>query len=177
MKEKQVLCYGFADQEEILFAVLRTLGITPVPVTADRLSQQVGFLCGLPGYREKNRPLSGEAPREALMLFHNLPREDLNDVLRSIRQGGVTRSSLKAMVTPTNSNWTLETLLGELRLEQEVMGELMKLNRLRREITPDPMNFGLMQALVRAEKCFSGGEEVTADTIRQAYAELSRYQK
>ena len=111
------------------------------------------------------------------MVFEDLSREALNPTLKAIHDGGITTRSLKAMVTPTNRSWTLDVLLGELAREQQIMGELMKLDRLRRQFTPDPMNMKLMQALIRAEACFSGGEEVTLESIRRAAADLEALKK
>ena len=171
MEQKQALIYGFAEEGELVCRALEGLGIAPRVVAPEEMGQQVGYLCGLPGYREKKKAPALTVDR-AMILFHNLTRDELDEALKALHNGGVTRTSLKAMVTPTNSGWPMAKLLGEIHQEQQVMGELMKLSRLRKGVTPDPFNFPLMQALMQAEKCFSGGEELTVEQVRKAYAAL-----
>ena len=171
MEKKQALIYGYGEDTDRLCAALAAMDIRPLVIPAEQMGQQVGYLCGLPGYREK-KEVPALTEDRAMLLFHNLTRDDLDDALRGIREAGITRSSLKAMVTPTNRNWPMAKLLGEIYQEQQVMGELMKLSRLRKDVTPDPFNFPLMQALIQAEKCFSGGEDLTVDQVKKAYADL-----
>ena len=173
----KAVIYGFGDQEQRLCEILEGLDITPLAVPREDMGQQVGYLCGFKGYRRKNRE-PGELPRGyAMVLFDGLSRDDLDRTLKAIHDGGITVRSLKAMVTPTNRNWTLDALLGEIHQEQQIMGELMKLGKLRKEFTPDPFNLPLMQALVQAEKCFSGGEEVTMESVKKAIADLQALKK
>ena len=171
MEKKQALIYGYGEDTDRLCAALSAMDIQPLVIPAEQMGQQVGYLCGLPGYREKK-----DAPEltvdRTMILFHNLTRDELDDAIHGIRAAGITRSSLKAMVTPTNRNWPMAKLLGEIYQEQIVMGELMKLSRLRKDVRPDPFNFPLMQALMQAEKCFSGGEDLTVEQIKKAYADL-----
>ena len=172
MEQKQALMYGFGGQEALLCRVLEARGIVPVPVAPEDMGQQVGRLCGLAGYREKKRQPGALPQGQGLLVLHNVTREELEELLKAIRQAGVTVPSLKAMVTPTNLNWTLDVLFGELFREQEIMGELRKLGRLRRNVLPDPGNLPLMHALIQAQKCFGGGEEVTLEQVKKAIRDL-----
>ena len=172
----KALIYGFGSEERRLCEILEGLDITPVVVPREDMGQQVGCLCGFKGYRRKDRR-PGDLPDMAMVLFEGLDRDDLDRTLKTIHDGGITTRSLKAMVTPTNRNWTLDALLEEIHQEQKIMGELMKLGRLRKQFTPDPFNLPLMQALVQAEQCFSGGEEVTMELVKKAIADLEALKK
>ena len=173
----KAVIYGFGDEEQTLCEILEGQGITPVVVTPENMGQQVGCLCGFKGYRHKDRQPRDLPQGYAMILFEGLSREDLEVALKAIRTGGVTTRSLKAMVTPTNRNWTLDALLWEIHEEQLIMGELMKLGKLRKEFTPDPFNLPLMQALMQAEQCFSGGEEVTMELVKKAISDLEALKK
>ena len=109
-------------------------------------------------------------------MFHHFLRDDLDPVLKALREAGLPRQPFKAMVTPTNWHWKVKDLLKELAREQEVMGELIKLKKLRDSMPmPDFTDIPAMKARMLAEMQLSGGENVTVESIRRAYEELQKF--
>ena len=171
MEQKQVLLIGFGSQEEMLRDRLSELDLEVRTYGPSCLSRTVGELCQMD---QENLPEEGL--QRGLVLFHRFTREDLDPVLKVLRQAGISRQPLKAMVTPTNWHWKVENLLEELGREQEVMGELIKLKQLRDSMPmPAFTDLPAMKARMMAEVQLSGGENVTVETIRAAYRELQKF--
>ena len=55
---------------------------------------------------------------ESLFVFCHLSSAGLDRLLQALRKAGVPRSCLKAVLTPTNSGWTLRALYEELVKER-----------------------------------------------------------
>jgi hypothetical protein len=64
--------------------------------------------------------LEGEALPEPLLIFCHLSPRQLDRALASLRKLRV--SCLKAVLTPTNAQWTLRELYGELCKERSQLG-------------------------------------------------------
>ena len=110
---------------------------------------------------------------------HIFAAGELNLCLHSVlREAGIPKQPLKAMVTPTNWHWKVGALLSELQQEQEIMGEIIKLKNLRDSMPmPAFTDIPAMKARMQAEVQLSGGEDVTVETVRAAYAELQKFLK
>lgn len=102
---------------------LTPLGVRLRAVTAEELDAAVGTLAGLTELTAGEDP-AGEAPEEVaepvLVLCH-MPDSGLNALLNKLRQAGVPRSVLKAVLTPSNAAWSFRALYGELCLERRAM--------------------------------------------------------
>ena len=171
MEKKQVLLIGFGPLAEKLKEMIAPLGICVRTYGASYLSKTVGELC-----MEENTPAPEPAMERGLVLFHHFRQEELDPVLKILREAKLSKQPLKAMVTATNRHWKAENLIGELQQEQELMGELMKLKKLRDSMPmPAFTDVPAMKARMAAEVQLSGGEGVTAETIRCAYRELSKF--
>ena len=62
---------------------------------------------------------AGEPLPEPLLLLCHLSSPQLDKVLQGLRNAGVPRTCLKAILTPTNAGWTLRALYDELCRERE----------------------------------------------------------
>ena len=164
MKKKQALIFGFGQQEEAVCQILLAHGVAPRVVSPEEVEEKIGALCGLPGYKSHPRGEQVPAGSRALMVFDNLEQEELDRVLKAMKD--IPVRSVKAMVTPTNRNWTLLSLLKAVQEEQQVMGALIKLQQLRAQVPmPDPRNIPLMKAWVQAGALLSGQQEVTLQQV------------
>ena len=166
---KQVLLFGYGDQEETACTVIRRLGFAPRVVEAGEMDQKLGYLCGLPGYRFRKPKEEKEVHPGALMIFHELTREELDSLLKALREASVTVRSVKAMVTPTNVEWTLRHLGDEVREEHEVMQVLIRIKKLRDQLPmPSPTDIQLVGALMKADLLLSGTREVSLPEALEA---------
>ena len=173
MEHRQVILIGFGPMEEKLSSLLAEQSVDVLAYGPSRLGDTVGTLCLDEGQKTRE-----EAMDRGLVLFHNFTQDGLDPVLKILREAGIPRQPMKAMVTPTNWHWKVSALMKELQQEQEIMTELFKLKKLR-DSRPMPAFTDLpaMKARMMAEVQLSGGEEVTLETIRTAYRELEKFAK
>ena len=173
MEHRQVLLIGFGSMEEKLRELIEPLNLEVLSFGPSRLTETVGTLC-----MQREQDPREEAMERGLIMFHNIKRDDLDPVLKVLRQAGIPKQPLKAMVTPTNWHWKLKNLMEELQQEQEIMAEIMKLKKLRDSMPmPAFTDIPAMKARMAAEVQLSGGEQVTVETVRAAYRELQKFAK
>ena len=83
------------------------------------------WLAGLPGFEEipETDTESGSQPAipEELLIMKNFSSRRIDELLMNLRRAGVPRIALKAIVTESNSGWTLYELYTELKKEYEAM--------------------------------------------------------
>ena len=95
------------------------------PVSPAELGLTIGALCA--GRHAPAAPAAPALLRDAVLLpaivISGLsPRDgDLHQFLDEVRRGGAV-IPLRAMVTPTSKDWTLEALLQELNAEHKALG-------------------------------------------------------
>lgn len=103
-----------------LRGTLAALGVDLRVLSPSDLSQSVGFLAALKGHAR--RPAPAEPPKltEPVMVLCGFTRERLDVVLEALKASGAPRA-LKAVLTQTNSAWTVAQLAGELASEREAI--------------------------------------------------------
>lgn len=175
--KKLALVYGFGSEEEAVCKVLTDAKLTCRVVKPQELDETIGYLCGFsgfaPGTVQEETPL-----KQAFVLFGGISQKELNGVLAAIKQAGIQTASLKAMITDTNSRWTMRKLAEELQTEHRTMGALMDLKRYRDSLpAPTVLNLPLMTAMMQADFLLSGTQEVTLEQIFQAKKALMDAQK
>lgn len=114
-----VLAYGLsAERMAALAGLLEKLGFGWREIQPEQLGLTVEILAGdsLPEYSAFGGPAF---PEEALVLC-NLSKAELNWLLRELRQASLTVDR-KAVLTPTNRNWTFGQLLEEIDREHRQM--------------------------------------------------------
>ena len=170
MEKKQILLIGLGTEAR---KVSQALAGTEIQV----LEADTGIMGDTVGQIFTQEPVcAGETLSPAVIMFRGFDRDSLDPVLLAIRNAGLTHQPLKAMVTPTNWNWRLGDLYSELQQEQQVMGALMKLKKLRDAMPmPDIMNIPAMKARMQAEVLLKGGEDATVEAIEKAYRELEKF--
>ena len=102
--------------------ICHTLGISLREVTRDEYALPLGALAGIPVNRV-NAPEAAPAAGfddEMLVMCHMLSNE-LDAFLRAMREAGLPRVALKAVLTPVNVLWNSTDLHGELAREHREM--------------------------------------------------------
>lgn len=88
-------------------------------VTVGDLDRPLSALAqGLPAQEES--PVPGEPLPESVLIFCHLSNAQLDRLLPSLRR--IQARCLKAVLTPTNAQWTPRTLYGELCRERDQLG-------------------------------------------------------
>ena len=108
-----------APQGSGLEKVCAGAGVRLRAVEEQDLGRTVAALCGLPGAGKGAEPVAAADPTPALVLW-GLDRNALDAFLDGLKAAGV-RIPLKAVVTPTNRDWTFAALLEELHAEHRAV--------------------------------------------------------
>ena len=102
--------------------ICREMGIRLRGVARDEYALPIGALAGIPVARPSNAEASAAAPfdDEMLVMCHMMSNE-LDAFLQAMREAGVPRIDLKAVLTPTNVLWNSTELHSELAHEHATM--------------------------------------------------------
>lgn len=102
---------------------LTPLGVRLRSVAGAELDTAVGTLAGLTELPRGEDPAGGEPEEvaEPVLVLCHVPDSGLNALLNKLRQAGVPRGVLRAVLTPSNAAWSFRALYGELCLERRAM--------------------------------------------------------
>ena len=112
----------------LLKGILAQMGVRIKNLTPDRCGKKIGFLADLEGYEDlsetdkvqeisgmEKRAVSQEVPMtEELMILGGFTDERLDELLDRLKNTGVPKIRLKAIVTETNAKWTVYELYRQL---------------------------------------------------------------
>ena len=91
------------------------LGLAVRPVPAEDFCQPISALCGLSAPAEA---APAEAFPEEMLIFSHMDNAQVNRFLQTARQMRFAPVALKAVLTPTNAEWTPVQLCAELKDER-----------------------------------------------------------
>lgn len=112
----------------MLKSVLVRLGVRIKNIGPDQVTEKVGYLAGLPGYKTEQEVLSGELNEEMpfigqdVLVMKNFTSGRIDVLLAALRKAGVPKIALKAVLTPQNADWSFYQLYQELVKEHQAMG-------------------------------------------------------
>ena len=119
---KMILAYNFTPERLAAHKLLcMMLRVQLKPVERTQLLQPVGSLAGVPGVAPVPEEYTGAEATQELLLMCGFQRSDLDRLLAGIRKSKLQSVKLKAMLTPTNAQWSGLELLRELEQEHEYM--------------------------------------------------------
>ena len=91
------------------------LGLAVRPVPAEDFCQPISALCGLTELAEAS---PAEAFPEEMLIFCHMDNAQVNRFLQTAKQMRYAPVALKAILTPTNAEWTPVQLCAELKDER-----------------------------------------------------------
>ena len=91
------------------------LGLVVKVVPAEDCAQPIGALCGL---ADRTEAAPAEAFPEEMLIFCHMDNAAVNRFLQTARQMRFAPVALKAILTPTNAEWTPAQLCRELQEER-----------------------------------------------------------
>ena len=94
------------------------LGVAVKPVPAEDFCQPISALCGL---SEPVEASPAEAFAEEMLIFCHMDNALVNRFLQTAKQMRFAPVALKAILTPTNAEWTPLQLRDELKQEREAI--------------------------------------------------------
>lgn len=80
-------------------------------------NQKLGTLAGIQGFPKENALYKGSELSLEMMIFSGIDSAKMHTFLADYKQTGVQPVPLKAIITPHNIFWTVETLFNELKKE------------------------------------------------------------
>lgn len=83
-------------------------------------NQVLGYLAEIPGFQV----IEGEDDEtfdDEMLVMSGFTRNDIDELIRSLKKHGVGRVDLKAIVTPTNSLWDCVRLYKAVKADHETM--------------------------------------------------------
>ena len=114
---KMILAYNFTPERLAALKLLcMMLRVQLKPVERTQLLQPVGSLAGVPGVAPVPEEYTGAEATQELLLMCGFQRSDLDRLLAGIRKSKLQSVKLKAMLTPTNAQWSGLELLRELSI-------------------------------------------------------------
>ena len=121
----QVLLFQIPQEllPQIRLALMsQKIGAKVVPPTD--FCQKIGYLAGVAGVAACDGGEAGTILAEPMVVLC-MPQSKLDGLLATFRRAGLPFIQ-KAMLTPTNANWTVAELLAEMHREREEMRKQMK---------------------------------------------------
>lgn len=112
---EKVLAFQIEDTAAIR-KILDPLRIRLIECKPEEFKQTIGKLAKVADGPQAE-PFTGKAPKESMLVFCELTDKHLDKVLLQLRQKGIA-IDFKAVMTPSNRNWSVLELYLELERER-----------------------------------------------------------
>lgn len=125
-----------------LKGVLVRMGVRIRNVAPEQVTETVGALAGISGYKRAEQETAPDAARNAeetesdagvlpiipeeMLVMHGFTGRRIDELLLGLRKAGVPKVELKAIVTESNAGWTFYHLYEEIKEEHERMKQMEK---------------------------------------------------
>ena len=119
----KLLLFGFDSLLNVLAleAAVGPFGAEIVPVARMDYNKTLAVLAGLDADVAPVMPYSGGPLGGRMIVFCGL-EDRLDELLPALRKAGAGPECLKAVLTPSNRNWSALKLYGELQREHQALG-------------------------------------------------------
>ncbi len=119
MPRPTILTFNLNDNRlsKLRFICMK-LGLVVKPVPAEALCQPISALCGLSAPVEAS---PAETFPEEMLIFCHMDNAAVNRFLQTAKQLRYAPVALKAILTPTNAEWTPVQLCQELKQERDAV--------------------------------------------------------
>lgn len=124
--EETVLLYNLKDSSkgETILTILKQLGIAIKHVEAKEVLHPIGYLLTIDGFQPAKKEVEDEKIEEEMLVIHNFSDQQIQVMLEVLKEAGVPLIPLKAVVTPTNVEWSFYTLYQEVKKEYQMMSAM-----------------------------------------------------
>ena len=125
MKET-VLLFNIQDEARLrgLKRILMLMKVRVRVVKKDEYLQPVGFLAGVKELEAEQPVYEGEELDNEMMVMAGFSSSQVDLLLAQMRKAKLTRMNYKAILTPTNMNWTVPQLYEELKKEHDYVTQM-----------------------------------------------------
>lgn len=118
-----VLLFHVQDKKRAreLQMICMSLKIRVRMVKKEEYLQSIGTLAGMKDAKETTDVYDGEELSDEMMVFAGVTGNHLDQILFMMRKKGMRRIDYKAVLTDSNSEWTVSQLFEELQKEHAAM--------------------------------------------------------
>ena len=125
--QKLMLAFNFAPERLQALKMVALLSKVQLrAVERKDMCQSLGALVGLPGMERVAEEYTGLEAQEEMLFLCGINGPTLDRVLQGIKRSPLKQVALKAMLTPSNAEWTPVKLMAELAAEHEFMTKKSK---------------------------------------------------
>lgn len=122
--KKTVLLYNFNKARlPLVRKALAPLGCTVKTVVKKDYSQPIGYLAGAEGILPCKEKHLGSGFDEEMLVMYGFGSELIDVLIAALKNIGVGKIDLKAVITPNNINWDSVTLYNEIKKEHTLMNK------------------------------------------------------
>ena len=124
---KKVLLFKVgAEKQKQIKSISESYGIQVLLVPLKYYEEEIGALAGIMGMKIHGKKYTGpEFPAE-MMIFSGIDSEELDHFLKRYRDAKIDPIGLKAILTPSNVQWTPKQLQEELLKEHQAFQKSQK---------------------------------------------------
>lgn len=120
-----VILFNFTDKARVMKMkqAALPLGFRVRMITKADYHQKLGYLTGDKAFADEATDgiYEGDELADAMLLMAGMTSSDIDKLLAAFRKKGVGFIPYKAVLTPTNSQWTPPMLFEEVKKEHEAM--------------------------------------------------------
>jgi len=120
--QKKIMAFNFtAERLQALRMVALLVKVPLQVVPREQMGQTLGALAGVPDMGLTEELYTGSEATEEMLYLVGVSGPVLDRLLQAVKRGPLKQIALKAMLTPTNVEWTPVKLIGELAQEHAYM--------------------------------------------------------
>lgn len=118
----KILLYHCGDEKtKKIRNAASAMGVLVISLKEGELGKKLGALAGIEGVDNGEETIQAPVPQTELLVMSEFSDKQFELLINMSKRGKIPRISLKAVITETNMNWTLEKLISELTAEYEYM--------------------------------------------------------
>lgn len=120
--KKSVLLYNFdKNRLQLVRKALSPLGCTVKTVLKKDYCHPIGYLVGAEGMLPGKQKYSGNGFDDEMLVMNGFGSEMIDVLIAALKNGGVGKVDLKAVITPSNINWDSITLYNAVKADHMEM--------------------------------------------------------
>ena len=136
IRRPNILYYnnGQTEKGKVLEKAARRMGFDFTPILPQNVLQTVGYLAKIKGFPQRKISVLENLPSIPVdvMVMCNFTDDNLNHLLRMMKNGELPSVALKAVLTSQNCFWTFAHLVKSWRKNTEILWREKKEEKIRR---------------------------------------------
>ena len=131
MSERKIFCYRLNEDKLKWYKdAAAYLGFKIIRLSDDDLNIRISELIKNKNENfDSNKYSPTNELAEEIILFADFPSEMLSEILSAYKASGLEKTSLKAVLTETNINWTFKELYNDISDEHAYMQKIKEQNK------------------------------------------------